>query len=332
MDFNSPIYINTASGGTLNLNSIAASEVTASVGPRSGYRVIASTIGDATAVGYVDKRAVDDGIDIGDSYLSGRQVSLVVGVFGSTLADFHSKLQTLSDTMRINPRYYDSSYGFRNLTFSQATIDTSTYSTGLAPLRMIVRPMGIPAVNYDSTHSINPNIGTTSRGFAASTRLNFLAKEPYRYRQTQRSISVSVATVASSTTTTALPNVGSVPLAPVVEIIHPSTNTAALTIGSIKIVLDSKTVTVNNLDFSAKDTDNETRWFIDFDSHAVYRGVRSVAGGGYLQTLRQDVIDTVNYRFGQIIPADDGASVLTISWTGSHRPDTINVQYYEAYY
>ena len=331
MDFNSPIYINTATGGLLNLNDIGSSELTTSLGMRSGYKVLAASVGESNAVGYVDKRAVDDGIDIGDSYLSGRQVALVVGVFGSSLADFHSKVQTLSNTMRINPRYYDSSYGFRNLSFSQATIDTTTYSTGIAPLRMIVRPMGIPEVSYDSSHSINPNIGT-ARGFSGRVRLNFLAKEPYRYRQDQREISVSTATVASSTTTTTLPNVGAVPVTPIVEIIHPSSTTTAVTITSLTIALDSKTVVLNNLDFSAKDTNNETRWFVDFDSRAVYRGVRSTAGGSYIQTLRQDAIDSVYYRFGIIVPQEDGTALMTILWTGSYRPGGITAKYYEAYY
>lgn len=331
MDFNSPIYINTASGGTLDLNSIAASDLTTSLGMRSGYKVLASSIGEANAVGYVDKRAVDDGIDIGDSYLSGRQFSMVIGVFGSSLGDFHSKIQALSNVMRVNPRYYDSSYGFRNITFSQPTIDLSTYSTGSAPLRMIVRPMGIPAISYDSTHSINPNIGS-GKGYAATMRLNFLAKEPYRYRQDQRSISVSVGSVTSATTTTSLPNVGAVPVTPVVEIIHPSTTTAAVTISSILFTLDGKTLVVNNLDFADRDTNNETRWFIDFDARAVYRGVRATAGGAYVQTLRQDVIDIVYYRFGIITPTDDGTTSLLLQWGGSQKPDTIVVKYYEAYY
>lgn len=329
MDFNSPIYINTATGGLLNLNDIGSSELTTSLGMRSGYKVLAASVGESNAVGYVDKRAVDDGIDIGDSYLSGRQVALVVGVFGSSLADFHSKVQTLSNTMRVNPRYYDSSYGFRNLNFSQATIDTTTYSTGIAPLRMIVRPMGIPEVSYDSSHSINPNIGT-ARGFSGRVRLNFLAKEPYRYRQDQRSISVSVSSTTASVSTS-LPNVGAVPVTPILEIQHPSITTGAVTISSISFTLDGKTLVVNNLDFAAKDTNNETRWFIDFDSRAVYRGVRSADGGPYVQTLRQDVIDTVYYRFGIIVPADDGTSSIAVQWDGTYKPNIV-AKYYEAYY
>jgi len=334
MDFTKPIYISTASASVeLNLNSIASSDVTASIGPRSGYKVMAASIGASPAVGYTDKRAVDDGLDVGDAYFQGRQVDISCAVFGSTLADFHSKLQVLADVMRINPRYYDSSFGFRELKFSQATIDTSNYSTGTAALRMIVRPMSIPNITYDQSASIDHSVSTSaSRGFSSTVTLSFLAKEPYRYRQDQRAISISAASVTSSFSTTSLPNIGSVPLAPVVEIIHPSTTTSALTIGSITIVLDSKTVRLNNLDFSAKTTTDEVRWFIDFDAHAVYRGVRSTDGGPYVQTLRQDVLDSALYRFGVIVPPADGAASMRFAWTGSYRPDTITVKYFEAYY
>lgn len=332
MDFTKPIYISTASGGTLNLNSIASSDVTTSVGPRSGYKVMAASVGASNAVGYVDKKAVDDGVDVGDSYLTGRQIDISCAVFGSTLADFHSKIQALSNTMRINPRYYDSSYGFRDLTFSQATIDTSTYTDGVAPLRFVVRPSGIPAVVYNQSDSIEHSISaSSSKGFSATLMLSFLAKEPYRYRQTQRSISISTATVSSSFATTALPNVGSVITAPVIEIAHRTSSDATYTISSVSFVIDSKTLKINNLDFGAKDTNNETRWFVDFDTHAVYRGVRSTAGGQYVQVLRQDVIDQTYYRFGVIIPADDGTSVLTTSYTGSNPPSNSTIKYYEAY-
>jgi len=334
MDFNKPIYISTASASVdLDINSIASSSVTASVGPRSGYKVMAASIGASSAVGYTDKRAVDDGLDVGDAYFQGRQVDISCAVFGSTLADFHSKVQALADVMRINPRYYDASYGFRELKFSQATIDTSNYSTGTANLRIILRPMAIPNITYDQSASIDQSISTsTSRGFSSTVTLSFLSKEPYRYRQDERQISASVASVSATTSTTSLPNIGSVPITPLIEIIHPSTTTAALTIGSLTIVLDSKTLVLNSLDFSAKTTTNEVRWFIDFDAHAVYRGVRTTDGGPYIQTLRQDAIDTVYYSFGVIVPPADGTPVLTTSWTGSYKPDTITVKYYEAYY
>jgi hypothetical protein len=333
MDFTKPILLSTQSGGTLDINSIAASDLTTSLGPRSGYKVMATSFGASNAVGYVDKRAVDDGVDVGDAYLTGRQIDIQCAVFGSTLADFHSKMQELSDIMRLNPRYYDSSYGFRELKFSQATIDTTTYTDGVAPLRCVVRPMGVPNVIYNQAASIDHSVSTSAtRGFSATMNLSFIAKEPYRFRQTQRQISINTASVSASAVTTSLPNVGTAFARPIIEIIHPSSTTAGVTITSISFVIDSKTVKVNNLVFDPTDTNNETRWFIDFDAHAVYKGVRSTAGGAYVQTLRLDVIDLTYFQFGTILAKDDGTSVLTTTWTGTVRPDGMTAKYYEAYY
>ena len=333
MDFTKPIYISTQSGGNLDINSIATSDVTASLGPRSGYKVMASSIGASNAVGYMDKRAVDDGVDVGDAYLVGRQIDISCAVFGSTLADFHSKLQVLSDTMRINPRYYDNSYGFRELKFSQATIDTTTYTSGFAPLRFIVRPVGVPNIVYNQAASIDHSVSTSAtRGFSATVTLSFMAREPYRFRQDERSISISVGSSSAVSATTSLPNVGTAFARPVCEIIHPASTTAGLTITSISFVIDSKTVKVNNLVFSAKTTTNEDRWFIDFDAHAVYKGTRSTAGGTYVQTLRLDVIDLTYFQFGTILAKDDGTSDVVVTWGGTTQPDTITAKYYEAYY
>jgi hypothetical protein len=234
MDFTKPIFLSNQSGGLLDINSIAASDLTASVGPRSGYKVMAASVGASNAVGYVDKRAVDDGVDVGDAYLTGRQIDIQCAVFGSTLADFHSKMQELSDIMRINPRFYDNSFGFRELKFSQATIDTSTYTDGVAPLRFVVRPMGVPNVVYNQAASIDHSVtSSASRGFSSTINLTFMAREPYRHRQTERQISINVSSVSSSSTTTSLPNVGTAFARPVVEIIHPSSTTAGVTVASV---------------------------------------------------------------------------------------------------
>lgn len=333
MDFSRPISISNATGGDFDINSIATSDVTTSLGPRSGYKVMAVSIGSSNAVGYVDKRAVADGVDVGDAYLANRQIDISCAVFGSTLADFHSKIQDLSDVMRINPRYYDSSNGFRDLKFSQATIDTSNYTSGIAPLRFIVRPFGLPNIVYNQAASIEHSVSSSSsRGFSATVNMSLMAKEPYRYRQTERVISVSVASVASSSATTALPNIGSVPVSPVIEIAHRTSSDSSYTISSVTFVIDSRTVKLNNLDFAAKDTSNETRWFVDFDAHAVYRGVRSTAGGAYVQTLRQDVVDSQYYQFGLIPPEDDATTTLSTVYTGSNSPSNSTVKYYEAYY
>jgi hypothetical protein len=299
--------------------------------------VLASSLGASNAVGYVDKRAVDDGVDVGDSYLTGRQIDIQCAVFGSTLADFHSKLQVISDIMRPNPRYYDSAVGFRELKFSQATIDVSNYSTGYAELKCIIRPMGLPNVVYSQASSVENSVSSASRGFSATVNLSFMAREPYKYRQDQRSISVSVATVSASPTTTALPNIGTAGTWPVIELIHPGTSTASAVIASVTFVVDSRSVKLNNVVFDAKIvasgvTADSTRWFIDFNEHAIYKGVRATTTGTFVQSLRMDIIDLTLFQFGSIPPLDDGASVLVTEYTGLVRPDTIFCKYYEAYY
>jgi len=71
---------------------------------------------------------------------------------------------------------------------------------------------------------------------------------------------------------------------------------------------------------------------VDFDLHAVYRGVRTTAGGTYAQTLRLDVVDLTFFQFGVVVAKDDGSSVISTTWTGASKPDTITAKYYEAYF
>jgi hypothetical protein len=95
--------------------------------------------------------------------------------------------------------------------------------------------------------------------------------------------------------------------------------------------MDSQVLKLNNLDFIEKTVTNEVRWFVDFENQTVRRGLRSTAGGAYVTTLRQDVIDTSLYNFGSIPPTDDAATTLTTSYSGS-APGLITVTYREAWY
>ena len=176
MDFNLPITYQIAGSSTINLNSIAASEVTTS-SPLSGYKVLSATFGDVTMTGYVDKRALHDGVDAGDTYLGTKTLSIVCGVFGSSIADFHDRVQALLDASRPVPREYQDDYGFRNLAFSQATIDTTNFTSGYIPMQMKVRPVSIPAVQLSSAQSI----GVSSKG-----RIVVPSRSPHR-RQRPRS-------------------------------------------------------------------------------------------------------------------------------------------------
>jgi hypothetical protein len=323
MDFNLPITYQIAGSSTINLNSIAASEVTTS-SPLSGYKVLSATFGDVTLTGYVDKRALHDGVDAGDTYLGTKTLSIVCGVFGSSIADFHDRIQALLDSSRPIPREYQTDEGFRNLAFSQATIDTTNFTSGYIPMQMKVRPAAIPAVQLTSAQSV----GVSSKGFAANVQLTFVARKPYKFRQTERSI-----TITSSSATTSFPNLGSAIVYPSFEIVFSTSSTySSATITSVTFTFDSVALKLNSLDFPAKTASSEVRWYIDFDNQVVYRGVRSTVGGAYVKSLRQDVIDTTTYLFGAIPPTDDSATTMTTTYTGANIPAQIIVTYTEAWY
>jgi hypothetical protein len=323
MDFNLPITYQIAGSSTINLNSIAASEVTTSA-PLSGYKVLSASFGDVQLTGYVDKRALHDGVDAADAYLGVKQLSIVCGVFGSSIADFHEKIQALMDASRPVPREYESNYGFRDLSFSQATIDTTNFTSGYIPMAMKVRPMSVPGFQLTSAQSI----GVSAKGFATNVQLNFMAKKPYKFRQTSRSI-----TVSSSSATTTLPNLGSAIVFPAFEIVFSTASTySSATITSVTFTFDGVALKLNSLDFPAKTASSEVRWYIDFDTQAVYRGVRSTVGGAYVKSLRQDVIDTTTYLFGAIPPTDDSTTTMTTTYTGGSIPAEVIVTYTEAWY
>lgn len=322
MDFNRPITYQVAGGTTIDLNSIASSDVTTPA-PRGGYKVLSARFNQTPLVGYVDKRAVKDGIDVADTYLGTRSLSIVCGVFGTSTGDLGDKIQAFLDAMRPVPRTYEADYGFRQLAFSQATIDTSNFSTGFIPMMMLVRPASLPEVTLTSSQSI----GISAKGFAATVGFTLVAKTPYRYSATERSISIT-----SSSATTSLPNLGSAVAYPTFELIYSSAvSYAAATVASVTFTMDSQVLKLNNLDFIAKTTTNEVRWYVNFENQTVLRGLRSTSGGAYVTTLRQDVIDTSVYNFGTIPPVDDAATTLTTSYTGN-TIGLINVTYREAWY
>ena len=71
---------------TINLNELA--DVRG--GPRTvtGYKLEQVNYNLANIEGYVDKRALRDGLDYTEPFLSARTIQLQVGIFGETLGDF----------------------------------------------------------------------------------------------------------------------------------------------------------------------------------------------------------------------------------------------------
>lgn len=322
MDFNRPITYQTAGGSTIDFNSIGASEVTTTA-PRGGYKVMSANFNAVPLIGYVDKRALRDGVDAADTYLGTRTLTIVCGVFGTSTGDLGDRVQALLDAMRPIPRTYEADYGFRQLAFSQATINTTSFSTGFIPMMMLVRPANIPNVTLTSAQSI----GVSAKGFAAMVSFTLMARSPLKYSSVERSIDIT-----SSSATTTMPNLGSAVTYPIFEIAFSTASTySSSSIASVTFTMDTQQLKLNSLDFPAKTSTSEVRWFVDFDNQTVSRGVRSTAGGSYITTLRQDVIDSSVYNFGSIPPTGDATTTLTTTYSGN-AAGLIRVTYRERWY
>ena len=101
MDFNRPITYQVAGGTTIDFNSIGASEVT-TTSPRGGYKVLSANFNAVPIIGYIDKRALRDGVDAADTYLGTRSLNIVCGVFGTSTGDLGDKVQAELLTLEVS--------------------------------------------------------------------------------------------------------------------------------------------------------------------------------------------------------------------------------------
>ncbi len=91
-------------------------------------KIFAVTIPDAGVDSFSREAVVAQDVDAADTYLGTRSLNIVCGVFGTSTGDLGDKVQAVLDAMRPIPRTYEADYGFRQLAFSQATIDVSNFS------------------------------------------------------------------------------------------------------------------------------------------------------------------------------------------------------------
>lgn len=217
MDFNKAISLQTASATFLELNT-----VTAALGPAvplSGYAVDGVVLGAAGVRGYSVEQAQRDGIQSAEAFIGSKNVNLIVSAYGSTLGDFWDKIDTLSGATDPYPDAFVTNDGFRQLRFYSPTGATSNL------VYMLVRPTATPAVNVTK----NQSVGSSSKGFASNTQLQFIAKDP-------RKISVAESTVSISVGTTTVSYTGNYKYYPTV-VITASGSSASYTIGGRTVAL-----------------------------------------------------------------------------------------------
>jgi len=246
MDFSKEIKIatGTATSAFVNLNSITAAPTVGT--PFSGYVTESVSYTNASISGFTESQAQRDGAEADIALLGPRQVQMIIQVYGSSLADFHDKLNDLNGAMRPYPSYATADDGFRELRFVQPTaVTTSNNSTGLLNLMLKVRPMSLPSYQLNSD-MVSPQ--TSDRGVSTRASVTLLAKDPRKLSQAVRSRSLSVSAVSS--TVTSVTNDGNYNAYPDVTIVSVSGSTQTATISSSLfttslVIPPNSTVTIN---------------------------------------------------------------------------------------
>ena len=184
---------------TYNGLSINTASRSAGGAPTSGYRVLRFAPEPSPPTGYLEKRALTDGLDAGDVFLGGRTFGLVVQVFGSSEGDFWDKAQDLFAAFTPTVAYNadTTNRGFLDFDFSQPTADiatwpTSAYPNGI-PLRYYMRPSSGPSYVVER---IKDNV--REGGHAKAFNIQLIARDPRKYLNTELQYAIS----ASSTTGT----------------------------------------------------------------------------------------------------------------------------------
>lgn len=197
MDFSKEIKIatGTATSAFINLNSITSAPTVGT--PFSGYLVENVSYAAAGVNGFTETQAQRDGAEADIALLGPRQVQMVVQVYGSSLADFYDKLNTLNGALQPYPSFASTDDGFRELRFVQPTaITTANNSTGLLNLLLKVRPQAIPSYNLNND-MVTPQ--TSDRGVSTRASVALFAKDPRKLSQATRSATL---TVSGTTTVT----------------------------------------------------------------------------------------------------------------------------------
>ena len=233
MDFNKAIEFATSSSTYINLNTITAAPTVGT--PFSGYVVESVSYANAGISGFTGALAQRDGLEADIALIGPRQVQLVVQVYGSSEADFYDKLNSLNSSMSPYPSFASGDDGFRNLRFSQSTIENSGYSsTGVIPLRMKLRPLSIPSYNL-SNDLVTAR--TSDRGVSTKAAVTLVAKDPRKLAQTDISGTLSSSTV--------LTNNGNYNAYPVITLVSTTAQTATISTSSwtVSVSISSGTTT-----------------------------------------------------------------------------------------
>lgn len=177
--------------GTISYNGFTfAAPTAASAGaPLDGAQIETIRFTDVDAVGYLDKRALNDGLDAVDVFLGGRAVLISAAVYGSTEGRLWDNLTDLCSAFDPVIAYNADSAnrGFVPFRFVRQTADTATWAGGSLSLRMDLRPARIPSFTVRRRNTG----GVSARGDAIPVDIQLIARDPRIFLQSTTSLTVS---------------------------------------------------------------------------------------------------------------------------------------------
>jgi hypothetical protein len=198
-----------------------------------------------------------DGVDSYDPYLSARNISIVLSVYGSSYGDFWDKVTALNAAFQAQPKAADTGTypalgadGQRKLSFSQPK------ASGSYSLYMMVRPMALPRFVTESGSSA----GIAERGYSVKCSITLMAEDPYKYFATETTVS------RTGSGTLSVVNSGTTIAWPVVTWNITASTTVSVTLGSDTVEHTNETSTVTDTFKTATSTDSSTLTSYEFFS------------------------------------------------------------------
>ena len=256
MDLSAAVTIQRPGAAPLDINSLRNP---ASIGsaPASGYLIEQVDFSSVPITAFTEDTPLVDGVDSYDPYLSARNISIVLSVYGSSYGDFWDKVTALNAAFQAQPKAADTGTypalgadGQRKLSFSQPK------ASGSYSLYMMVRPMALPRFVTESGSSA----GISERGYSVKCSITLMAEDPYKYFATETTVS------RTGSGTLSVVNSGTTIAWPVVTWNITASTTVSVTLGVDTVEHTNETSTVTDTFKTATSTDSSTLTSYEFFS------------------------------------------------------------------
>jgi hypothetical protein len=248
MDLSAAVTIQRPGAAPLDINSVRDPSAVGS-SPVSGYMIESVDFSMIGVSAFTEDTPLVDGIDSYDPYLGGRQINMIISVYGNTYADFWDKITALNFAFQAMPRAADTGTyaaldadGKRKLSFTQPKTG-GTYS-----LYMMVRPLAMPRFNVDNASVA----GMTERGYSTRVQVSLIAEDPYKYYETSATFS------RTGTGTISVVNSGTTIAWPVITWNRTSSTAISATLGSYTVSHSAGSNNVTDTFKTAESTSSST--------------------------------------------------------------------------